>query len=72
MASAVASDAMIARLKAINKDLLSFIAYSTPSLPLIPEQSCHPFQTKAATDSRAKLPPWQIAPGHLLEPPDAG
>ncbi|MEA3242250.1 MAG: hypothetical protein U9Q19_02275, partial [Pseudomonadota bacterium] len=37
------------------------IAYSTPSLPLIPEQACHPFQTKAATDSRAKLPPWQIA-----------
>jgi len=37
-----------------------WIAYSTPSLPLIPEQACHPFQTKAATDSRAKLPPWQI------------
>jgi len=35
-------------------------AYSTPSLPLIPEQACHPFQTKAATDSRAKLPHWQI------------
>ena len=38
----------------------SIAAYSTPSLPLIPEQACHPFQTKAATDSRAKLPPWQI------------
>ena len=24
-------------------------AYSRPSLPLIPRQSCHPFQTKAAT-----------------------
>ena len=47
-------------------------AYSTPSLPLIPEQACHPFQTKAATDSRAKLPPWQMAPEHMLEPPDAG
>jgi len=48
------------------------VAYSTPSLPLIPEQACHPFQTKAATDSRAKLPPGQIAPEHMLEPPDAG
>ena len=35
-------------------------AYSTPNLPLIPEQACHPFHTKAATDSRAMLPPWQI------------
>ena len=35
--------------------------YSTPSLPLIPEQGCHPFQTKAATYSRAKLPPWQVS-----------
>ena len=49
-----------------------WIAYSTPSLPLIPEQACHPFQTKAATDSRAKLPPWQIASKGLLELPDAG
>jgi len=32
------------------------VAYSTPSVPLIPEQACHPFQRKAATDSRAKLP----------------
>jgi hypothetical protein len=47
-------------------------AYSTPSLPLIPAQACHPFQAKAATDSRAKLPPWQIASKRLLELPDAG
>jgi hypothetical protein len=47
-------------------------AYSTPSLPLIPEQACHPFQTKAATDSRAKLPPWQMVPEQVLEPLDAG
>jgi hypothetical protein len=26
-------------------------AYSRPSLPLIPRQSCHPFPSKAATDS---------------------
>ena len=26
-------------------------AYSRPSLPLIPRQSCHPFHSKAATDS---------------------
>ncbi len=37
-----------------------YIAYSRRNLPLIPEQACHPFQTKAATDSRAKLRPWQI------------
>ena len=29
--------------------------------PLIPFESCHPFQAKPATDSRAKLPPWQPA-----------
>jgi hypothetical protein len=27
------------------------IAYSSPSLPPIPRQSCHPFQAKAATGS---------------------
>src|SRR3989442_14528638 len=32
-------------------------AYSTPNLPLIPRQTCHPFHTKVATDSMAKLPP---------------
>jgi hypothetical protein len=47
-------------------------AYSTPNLPLIPAQACHPFQTKAATDSRAKLPPWQMTPGCRLERLDAG
>jgi hypothetical protein len=52
--------------------ILLLSAYSRPSLPLIPAQSCHPFQAKAAIDSRAKLPPWQIASGHLLEPSDAG
>ena len=36
------------------------LAYSRPNLPPIPAQACHPFQTKAATDSRAKLPPWQL------------
>jgi len=35
------------------------VAYSRPSLPLIPVQSCHPFQTKAAMHSTAKLPPQQ-------------
>ena len=27
------------------------IAYSGPSLPLIPLEACHPFHSKAATDS---------------------
>ena len=36
-------------------------AYSRPSLPLIPDESCHPFHGKAATDSTAKLPPWRLA-----------
>ncbi len=35
--------------------------YSRRSLPLIPDESCHPFQAKPATDSTAKLPPWQPA-----------
>jgi hypothetical protein len=47
-------------------------AYSTPNLPLIREQVCHPFQTKAATDSGAKLPPWQMAPEQVLKALDAG
>lgn len=50
----------LAALTAIADKLYQQLAYSTPNLPLIPEQACHPFQTKAATDSRAKLPPWQI------------
>jgi len=33
-------------------------AYSVRRLPLIPRQSCHLFQTKAATDSGEKLPPY--------------
>jgi hypothetical protein len=37
------------------------IAYSRPRLPLIPDEACHPFHAKAATDSTAKLPPWQAA-----------
>jgi hypothetical protein len=36
-------------------------AYSRPSLPLIPDEACHPFHANAATDSTAKLPPWQAA-----------
>ena len=32
-------------------------AYSRAKLPLIPGESCHPFQGKVATHSRAKLPP---------------
>ena len=36
-------------------------AYSRPRLPLIPDEACHPFHAKAATDSTAKLPPWQAA-----------
>jgi hypothetical protein len=30
-------------------------------LPLIPDEACHPFHAKAATDSTAKLPPRQAA-----------
>ena len=47
----------------IRKDLgpmwvwLPEVAYSTPNLPVIPRQTCHPFQAKAATDSRVNLPP---------------
>jgi hypothetical protein len=36
--------AEVARLEALG-------AYSSPSLPPIPRQSCHPFQAKAATGS---------------------
>jgi len=36
-------------------------AYSKPRLPLIPDEACHPFHAKAATDSTAKLPPRQAA-----------
>ena len=36
-------------------------AYSRPSLPLIPDEACHPFHANAATDSTAKLPPRQSA-----------
>ena len=32
-------------------------AYSTPLRPLIPEQSGHPFQSKADTHSNGKRPP---------------
>ena len=38
-------------------DLQGQNAYSTPLLPLIPRQGCHPFHGKAATDSTARLPP---------------
>ena len=37
------------------------VAYSRPRLPLIPDEACHPFHAKAATDSTAKLPPRQAA-----------
>ncbi|WP_227507719.1 recombinase family protein [Marinobacter sp. CP1] len=40
---------------------LAEFAYSRPRLPLIPDEACHPFHAKAATDSTAKLPPWQAA-----------
>ena len=36
-------------------------AYSRPRLPLIPDEACHPFHAKAATDSTATLPPRQAA-----------
>ena len=39
----------------------SYAAYSRPRLPLIPDEACHPFHAKAATDSTAKLPPRQAA-----------
>ena len=42
-------------------DHYSTPAYSGPKLPLNPEEGCHPFHAKAATDSTAKLPPWQVA-----------
>ena len=32
-------------------------AYSRAKLPLIPDESCHPFHGKVATPTRAKLPP---------------
>jgi hypothetical protein len=38
-----------------------WIAYSRPSLPLIPDEACHPFHANAATDSTVKLPPRQYA-----------
>jgi len=41
--------------------LFEQFAYSRPRLPLIPDEACHPFHAKAATDSTAKLPPWQAA-----------
>ena len=39
----------------------AFTAYSRPRLPLIPDEVCHPFHAKAATNSTAKLPPQQTA-----------
>ncbi len=42
-------------------------AYSRRNLPLIPEEACHPFQAKTATDSRGRLPPWWPDRGRLLE-----
>jgi hypothetical protein len=36
--------------------LLVKAAYSTANLPLIPQQRCHLFHTKVATDSTANLP----------------
>jgi len=50
----------------------ALVAYSRPSLPLIPRQSCHPFHTKPATDSRAKLPPRQTAWESPAQRNDAG
>jgi len=44
-----------------NTDQGAQFAYSRPRLPLIPDEACHPFHAKAATDSTAKLPPWQAA-----------
>jgi len=41
--------------------LYRVLAYSRPRLPLIPDEACHPFHAKAATDSTAKLPPRQAA-----------
>jgi len=34
-----------------NREILDIDAYSGPSLPLIPLEACHPFHSKAATDS---------------------
>jgi len=39
----------------------AYVAYSRPRLPLIPDEACHPFHAKAATDSTATLPPRQVA-----------
>ena len=49
------------RLRALATFMNLPIAYSRPRLPLIPDEACHPFHAKAATDSTAKLPPWQAA-----------
>lgn len=43
------------------EEIRALSAYSRPRLPLIPDEACHPFHAKAATDSTAKLPPWQAA-----------
>jgi len=42
-------------------DAVNQPAYSRPRLPLIPDEACHPFHAKAATDSTATLPPRQAA-----------
>jgi len=47
------------------------IAYSRARLPLISREACHPFHSKAATDSTAKLPPRQAAWDRPTAP-DAG
>lgn len=52
--------------------MLLLAAYSRPSLPLIPDEACHPFHANAATDSTAKLPPRQRVLESHQEPTDAG
>jgi len=50
-------DANVGLIKAVER----YDAYSRPRLPLIPDEVCHPFHAKAATNSTAKLPPQQTA-----------
>ena len=54
-------EAQCIELYELSRILKEQAAYSRPRLPLIPDEACHPFHAKAATDSTAKLPPWQAA-----------
>ncbi|MGA7982477.1 MAG: FlhC family transcriptional regulator, partial [Chromatiaceae bacterium] len=46
---------------------LAWVAYSGRSLPPIPEQGCHPFHGKPATDATRTLPPIPVKSATPLE-----